>query len=161
MPSAETRLQRGSQALAIAFNIGRAQEAIYRSTSTGRVPLHEDRQHFERLADLLFEAEQGFEWIKSTMEGRPTPLTSEISRYLRSFGIVLPAIRSEVSEGGPEPIFERLRSALDLVAGGEGLTVEERQLLLTVLNRLSTRMASQGTAAMESVPQIGAFSKLP
>ena len=52
------RMQEGSRDLAIAFNIGRAEEALHR-LDTGNPLDAQDASHFERIADLFFEALDG------------------------------------------------------------------------------------------------------
>jgi hypothetical protein len=158
MTSSRRKMREASRSLAIAFNIGRVQEALYRSDAGE--PLEADtKELFEQLARLFAEATRGLEWTQATIEGAATEDELGDSRALRSLNLVLPILRRYAVP--PLETLSLLAKATRSLSAGEHLDPTQRQTFDAALGDLASHAGSRLDDALEDGGASVALSPLP
>jgi hypothetical protein len=153
MITSDRRLQEGSQALGIAFNIARAQEALYR-VAAGE-PLASDEQvYFERIASLFAKARDGFHWVDSLTHGTPLPFNPDTADQLQALRLLLPVIASSK----PEESFSSVAEVARQLRDGKPIDESRRSFFNGVLEALGTYAVAEGSDALESSAVVPPFS---
>jgi hypothetical protein len=148
MSTSRREMREASRSLAIAFNIGRVQEALYR-TDAGEALEPEEKGLFEQLTRLFTEAGRGLRWAEAAVTEKATDEGSSIdSRALRSLSLVLPVIRN-----CPTPPPETLALLAEVAAklgAGEAVDRARRTTFDTVLSDLALRASTKYLGLAES-----------
>jgi hypothetical protein len=153
-----------SQSLAIAFNIGQAQEALYRSDAGEQLGIDEQAL-FTRIARLFSEAELGLEWTQATVtralvsneEDQPArEQAGTATRALRSLSLVLPVIRNA---GTPKETLELLAETARKLGAGQFVSKESRATFDAIMSDLARYVGGRAGNALEE--RGAAISLLP
>jgi hypothetical protein len=147
----------GARDLAIAFNIGRAEEAIHRLKSGVGLD-SSDLPHFVRIADLFLDVLEAYQWIAQTFQGAAGSVRPDA---LRLFQLVLPAVRDSMSEAPPADVFSELATTAGSIGAGQVVSAEQRDRFERALRQLASVATRQGIDALETKPAVASFSQLP
>jgi hypothetical protein len=144
MFSADRRIQEGTRDLALAFMLGRAEEALSR-VSAGQTLEAKERSYFEQLLNLFADALEGYAWATGTAP-EPPPSTDS----LRAVGLVIPAVQDTPSREPPESVLQKLTDTARLLASARDVGRDERSMLAEMLRRLASFAAGQGRETLDS-----------
>jgi len=150
----DRRMQEGARDLAIAFNIGRAEEALSRLTH-GSALREQDFKFFRLVADFFTEALKGFRWVESALAGESAPVSAD---SLTAFQLLLPALEAQTS---PITFLSELIKVSTAMVTAEPVSDEQRSTLSSVLKTLSISAARQGMDSLEPKTKPSSFSILP
>jgi len=153
----DRRMLEGARDLAIAFNVGRAEEAIHRVKSGSKLD-PSDLPHFVRLADLFLDALEAYQWITQTFQGNVGNVRPEA---LRLFQLVLEAVRDAMVENSPEELLAQLARTADNIGTGMAVSTDDWNRFECALRRLASVATQQGIDALETKPAVASFSRLP
>ena len=143
MFSAERRMQEGSRDLALAFMIGRTEEALSR-LSVGAPISDKERTYFEQVLHLFADALDAFSWA-SGKAAAPPPAGA-----LRALRLVIPAVREQAGQENPEQWLNKLTDTARELASSHDVNDQARATLTSVLRRVATYAGGQGREALES-----------
>lgn len=127
-------MREASRSLAIAFNIGRIQEVLYR-LDAGQQADPDDKGLLEQAVKLFVEARRGFEWTQATVAGVGGEDVIE-SRAFRSLNFVLPTIKNY-----PQPVADTLSILTEVATklrNGSPADPNHRRMFDTVLGDLAS-----------------------
>ena len=140
MTSSRRKMREASRSLAIAFNIGRVQEALYRADAGE--PLEQDaKELLEQLTRLFTAATRGLKWTQATIEGSAADDELGDSRALRSLSLVLPIIRKYPSP--PVETLSLLANATSTLSAGNRPDPDARKLLDAVMVDLAAHAGTR------------------
>ena len=161
MLSADRRLQEASQALALAFNISRIEEAIYRlDAGEGLAP--SERSYFERVADLFADAKMGYARVEAVLTGKATVEQAATHQQLRALRMILPVIQAQVGQQlSAVELLADLASVALTLSSGIAVPAAQRERFLAVLSRLASHASGEGVNALQSTPPAVTFPPLP
>jgi hypothetical protein len=146
MTISRRKMREASRSLAVAFNVGRVQEALYR-IDAGELPEDDDKLILRRLADFFTDARAGFEWTQETVGGTTGEFDLDVSPSLRSLRLVLPVIRGYPIE--PVKTLENLRDVALQLSEGKAVDPGQRQTFETVLGDLASLAGNKLNEALE------------
>lgn len=144
MFSADRRIQEGTRDLALAFMLGRAEEALSR-VAAGQTLDTKELSYFEQLLNLFADALEGYAWATGNA---PEPPPSADS--LRAVGLVIPAVQETPGRESPEDILHRLTDTARSLANAHAVGRDERSMLSETLRRLASFAAGQGRETLDS-----------
>lgn len=152
MFSADRRMQEGTRDLALAFMLGRAEEALSRVSIGDRLD-DKERRYFEQLLNLFADALDGYSWAAGTAaEGTPS------SDSLRAVALVIPVIREHQELGTPEESLQRLAATARSLLVAEQTSGDERAALADMLRNIASYAAGQGREALDTdAPSVPTF----
>jgi hypothetical protein len=153
----DRRVQEGARDLAIAFNIGRAEEALYRIRKGASLG-DQDLRFFKLLGDLFSQALKGSHWIESALSGTATAVSPDA---LKAFQLVLPVITSSATASSAADFLSELLKVTMSIVAGTPLPQEERDQLSSILKELSKSATRSGMDALEPRAVPSSFSILP
>ena len=128
------KMREASRSLAIAFNIGRVQEALYRADA-GETLQPDEKALFEQLARLFAAAGRAVEWTQATVDGAVADEDFHDGHALRSLSLVLPIIRNYPTS--PRETLELLARVSTTLGSGGGVDRNQRVTFDTVLGDLA------------------------
>jgi hypothetical protein len=152
MTSTERRIQDGSRALSLAFNLSRAEEALFRVADGSEIAA-DDRIYFSRIADLFADARIAFSSLNASLQGSPSPVRSET---LRALQLVLPVVQASADEPAAA-LIARLETVSRELSEGKRPDAKTRQGFVSVLQKLASHAAGEGMDALQAVPPVGSF----
>lgn len=156
----DRRMQEGARNLAIAFNVSRAEEALFRlSQGTALDPA--ETKFFDRLADLFSQALTGYRWIEKALSGVEAKTSLASPDSLRAFQLVVQITSDPGPNTSPAKKLDDLIKVAASLASGKELSKPVLQTFSVVLRRLSTVAAKQGMNALDAKPAPVALSVLP
>jgi hypothetical protein len=158
MSTSRRKMREASRSLAIAFNIGRAQEALYRMSAGQPLEL-EEKAFLEQLTHLFTEACHGFAWTQATVEGTATEDDLGDSRALRSLSLVLPIIRKYPTR--PSETLSLLAEVSTKLGAGETVEQSKRTMFDAVLGALASHAGSRLDDVLEDRGESVSLSPLP
>lgn len=150
-------MREASRSLAVAFNVGRVQEALYR-LDAGSPPDEDDKLILRRLADFFVEARAGLQWTQATVDGTTGEFDLSVSPSLRSLSLVLPVIRGYPVEA--PKMLESLHAVALQLSEGKPVDAERRRMFETVLGDLASVAGSKLDEALGPKTRSVRFSPL-
>lgn len=144
MFGADRRIQEGTRDLALAFMLGRAEEALSR-LSGGHSLDSKERLYFEQLLNLFADALEGYSWATSNAS---TPAPSVDS--LRAVELVMPAVQEASANLPVEALLRKLSSTARSLANESNVPEDDRSVLQQTLKRLASLAAGQGRETLDS-----------
>src|SRR5690242_18888077 len=117
MLTTDRRMQEGARDLAIALNLGRAEEALHRLCD-GHSLTGNDRSFFVSVADLFRDATEGYVATSAAVHGSADQNPPR-SGALRAMRLLIPLLHDEAANEAPPSFFERFATLAGEVAAGE------------------------------------------
>lgn len=151
------RMHEGARDLAIAFNVGRAEEALHRVKS-GAALETADLAYFSRIADLFLDALDAYQWIEQTVQGSSEKVGSDA---LRVFQLLLPVVRETTTNQALPTVFSELAETAKGIREGQKIAADHWGRFEDTLRRLGTVARRQGIDALETKPPTALFPQLP
>ncbi len=150
-------MREASRSLAVAFNVGRIQEALYRVDAGGALE-DDDKQVLRRLASLFADARVGYAWTQETVQGFSGEFDLDAPSSLRSLSLVLPVIRGYPGE--PAKTLEQLHDVAVELSEGKVVDASRRQPFETVLGDLASLAGSKLDEALGQQTRTVRFSPI-
>jgi hypothetical protein len=144
MYSAERRMQEGARDLALAFMVGRAEEALSR-LSAGEQLGNRDLSYFEQVWGLLSDALEAYAWATTHGSGHAPPPDA-----LRALRVLLPVVRDQATREPPERVFAELADVASSLAQAKPVETGHRAALASALRRIASYAGGQGREAFEA-----------
>lgn len=160
MSTSRRRMREASRSLAIAFNIGQAQEALYRADA-GEPLDDEARQLFRELNHFFQDASRGLLWTQAAVEDLDaTDGDNAVSdaAALRSLSLVLPVVRSN-APAAPKEILAQLTDISDKLGSGQLVSKHDRTTFDQILGDLARHASAKLDASREE--RANSISLLP
>jgi hypothetical protein len=150
-------MQEGARDLAIALNLGRAEEALHRLGADGALA-PQDREFFDPVVELFLDAADGYRSASVAIHGgRFQPPRAAALRAMR---LVLPLVREEAGGEDPTVYLEKCAGLAREVAAGASPSPDTRARLMSLLKRLALLAGGEGLDALESKPAALSFPTL-
>jgi hypothetical protein len=145
MPTADRRLQEGARALALAYNLTHAEEALYRLRAN-EAPARDDQSYFATLSRLLRSAGEGLEWAKAALAGRTRDASTEA---VRSLSLVVPVLRS-LKQEADQRVLSRYEAASSALSDGRKIDPDDRDELARFLQALAAYASGSGAEVLSA-----------
>lgn len=160
MSTSRRRMREASRSLAIAFNIGQAQEALYRADAGGALD-DEAQQLFRELKHFFQDASRGLVWTQAAVEALDaTDDDDAVSDgvALRSLSLVLPIVRSNATMA-PKDVLAQLADISDKLGSGHLVSKPDRVAFDQILGELARHASARLDASREE--RANSISLLP